>query len=186
MTYLFSCILGFTRTLLRRPLQSLRALPKLNSQIRTVYHGFHKPDGFARTPSDLDLSRLDVSIALFLVSDASLLQKVLGRGSILTLWFAIAFFSHLPCQRPTSSPFQHNAIITSRPRPAGNTEDGVYDRGASRPVRLTLSHRASHPAKRNSTAPRLSCHVRAPEAQLSTLSRLLTFADSAPEARNLY
>jgi hypothetical protein len=139
-----------------------------------------------RTSSNLNLCRLHVSVELLLVSDASLLQNVPGHGSTPNLAFANAFFRHLPCHRPTSSPYLHNATTTtsSGPRSVQNTEDCVYGRG--RPVRLSLSHRASPPEERSSAAPRLSCHVRAPEAQLSILSILMAFADSLPEIESLY
>lgn len=60
-----------------------------------------------------------VSISFFLVSDASLLQNVLRRGST-----ANAFFRYLSCH---SFLYQHNATTTTR-----NTEDGVYDCGSGR------------------------------------------------------
>lgn len=84
------------------------------------YHDSHKSDGSARirrTSSNLNLCCLHVSGELLLVSDASLLQNVPGHGSTPNLTFANVFFRHLPCHRPTSSPYQHNATTTTNSRP---------------------------------------------------------------------
>lgn len=121
-------------------------------------------------------------ILRFFVSD------LLGLRPSMT---ASLFFSKRSCIAfPTTvqfHPYQHNARITTTTRlsPARDTENGVYERGASRPVRLPLSNLASPSGERNSAMSCLSCHVRL-KAQLPARSNLLTPGEPAPATKSSY
>src|ERR1700722_978046 len=106
---------------LRRPLRKVFGSPSTSGGIEGLRH-------------------LHVSTALFLTSDSSLLQNTLKCTSNFGVWFTDALCRHLTHHRTTSSLYQHDATVTSRPYPSRHTEGDVHDSGDSWPVRPSLSH----------------------------------------------